>query len=127
MKSARLTNSVAIVTGASRGIGSAIAVNLARHGAKVVLAARDAQKLSEVVNTIRESGNQGLTFQVDLREIDAPARLVEAAVAQYGRIDILVNNAGATRRGAFLTLNEEDWQDSFALKFFGTVRLVRAA
>jgi NAD(P)-dependent dehydrogenase (short-subunit alcohol dehydrogenase family) len=127
MKSDRLTNRVAIVTGANRGIGSAIALNLAQNGAKVVLAARDAQKLSEVVTRIREAGNEGLAFRSDLREIDAPARLVEAAVAQFGGIDIVVNNAGATRRGAFLTLNEEDWQDSFALKFFGAVRLVRAA
>src|SRR4029077_9820324 len=57
----------------------------------------------------------------------APQRLVDAAVAQFGGIDIVVNNAGATRRGPFLALNEEDWQDSFAAKFFGTVRLVRAA
>jgi NAD(P)-dependent dehydrogenase (short-subunit alcohol dehydrogenase family) len=127
MKSDRLTNKIAIVTGASRGIGSAIALNLAQNGAKVVLAARDVQKLGEVVEKIRESGNEGLAFQADLRAIDAPARLVEAAVAQFGQIDIVVNNAGATRRGAFLALNEEDWQDSFALKFFGTVRLVRAA
>ena len=56
----------------------------------------------------------------DLREIDAPQRLVDAAVAQFGGIDIVVNNAGATRRGAFLNLSEEDWQDSFALKFFGS-------
>ena len=127
MKSDRLTNRVAIVTGASRGIGSAIALNLAQNGAKVVLAARDAQKLSEVIARIREAGREGLAFQADLRELDAPARLVEAAIGQFGRIDIVVNNAGATRRGAFLALNEEDWQDSFALKFFGTVRLVRAA
>jgi NAD(P)-dependent dehydrogenase (short-subunit alcohol dehydrogenase family) len=80
-----------------------------------------------VVTRIREAGNEGLAFRSDLREIDAPARLVEAAIAQFGGIDIVVNNAGATRRGAFLTLNEEDWQDSFALKFFGAVRLVRAA
>jgi NAD(P)-dependent dehydrogenase (short-subunit alcohol dehydrogenase family) len=127
MNTERLTNRVAIVTGASRGIGSAIATNLARNGAKVVLAARDAQKLGEVLATIRESGHQGAVFPADLREIDAPARLVDATVAQFGGIDIVVNNAGATRRGPFLDLNEEDWQDSFALKFFGAVRLVRAA
>jgi NAD(P)-dependent dehydrogenase (short-subunit alcohol dehydrogenase family) len=127
MKSDGLTNRVAIVTGASRGIGCAIATNFARNGAKVVLAARDARKLDEVVTRIRESGTQALAYPADLREIDAPQRLIEAAAAEFGGIDILVNNAGATRRGAFLTLNEEDWQDSFALKFFGTVRLVRAA
>jgi len=127
MNSDRLTNRVAIVTGASRGIGSAIATDLARRGAKVVLAARDAQKLGEVVTTIRESGNECLAFRADLREVDAPQRLAEAAVARFGGIDIVVNNAGATRRGAFLTLTEEDWQDSFALKFFGAVRLVQAA
>jgi len=127
MNSDRLTNRVAIVTGASRGIGSAIATNLARNGAKVVLAARDARKLQEVVNHLRKSGNEGMVYPGDLRETDVPQRLVEAAVAQFGGVDIVVNNAGATRRGAFLTLNEEDWRDSFALKFFGTVRLVRAA
>jgi NAD(P)-dependent dehydrogenase (short-subunit alcohol dehydrogenase family) len=127
MNSDRLRNKVAIVTGASRGIGGAIAVNLARNGAKVLLAARDTRKLGEVVTAIQACGSEGLAFPADLREIDAPQRLVEAAVAQFGGIDVLINNAGATRRGAFLTLDEEDWQDSFALKFFGAVRLVRAA
>ena len=127
MKSDCLANKVAIITGASRGIGSAIATDLARNGAKVILAARDAQKLADVVTRIREAGEQGVTFRTDLRELDAPQRLVEAAVAEFGGIDIVVNNAGATRRGEFLTLTEEDWQDSFALKFFGAIRLVRAA
>jgi NAD(P)-dependent dehydrogenase (short-subunit alcohol dehydrogenase family) len=127
MKSDCLTNKVAIVTGASRGIGSAIATDLAANGAKVVLAARDAQKLGEAVTRIRESGGQGEAFRADLRELDAPQRLVEAAVAEFGGIDIVVNNAGATRRGQFLTLTEEDWEDSFALKFFGAIRLVRTA
>src|ERR1700732_1337898 len=122
-----LANKVAIVTGASRGIGSAIATDLAANGAKVVIAARDAQKLGEVVTRIRESGGQGAAFRADLRELDAPQRLIEAAVAEFGEIDIVVNNAGATRRGEFLTLTEEDWEDSFALKFFGAIRLVRAA
>jgi NAD(P)-dependent dehydrogenase (short-subunit alcohol dehydrogenase family) len=100
MKSDRLANRVAIVTGASRRIGSAIATNLARNGAKVVLTARDNQKLGEVVTRIWESGNEGVVYPADLREIDAPQHLVEAAVAQFGGIHIVVNNAGATRRGA---------------------------
>ncbi len=123
----RLKNRVAIVTGANRGIGRAIATNLALNGAKIVLTARDTQKLDEVVMEIRASGNQCLGYPADLREIDTPGRLVEAAVAQFGGVDIVVNNAGATRRGPFLTLSEEDWQDSFALKFFGAIRLVRVA
>ncbi|MBV8376702.1 MAG: SDR family oxidoreductase [Verrucomicrobia bacterium] len=127
MKTDRLADKIAVVTGASQGIGEAIAKDLAQNGAKVILAARDAQKLGEAVATIRETGGEGLAYPADLRELDAPQRLVEAAVGQFGGIDIVVNNAGATRRGAFLTLNEEAWQDSFALKFFGSVRLVRAA
>ncbi len=127
MKTDGLANKVAIVTGANRGIGSAIATNLARNGAKIILAARDSQKLDEVVDKIRESGHEAVAYPADLRELDSPQRVVDATVAQYGGIDIVVNNAGATRRGAFLNLTEEDWQDSFALKFFGSVRLVRAA
>ena len=84
MNSDRLRNKVAIVTGASRGIGGAIAVNLARNGAKVLLAARDTRKLGEVVTAIQACGSEGLAFPADLREIDAPQRLVEAAVAQFG-------------------------------------------
>jgi len=64
---------------------------------------------------------------VDLREPEAPAAVVAAAVAEFGRLDLLVNNAGATRRGDFLTLPESDWEDGFRLKFFGAMRCCRAA
>ena len=63
----------------------------------------------------------------DLREAAAPAAAVSAAVEAFGALDIVVNNAGATKRGDFLELTDADWMDGFALKFFGAVRLVRAA
>jgi len=64
---------------------------------------------------------------IDLRLPDSPSRLVDFALATYGRIDIVVNNAGATKRGDFLALTDDDWADGFALKFFGAMRLTRAA
>lgn len=116
-----LKGKVAIVTGASRGIGRAIAGRLAAEGAQCVLCARDQERLAQA------AGVSGAFLGLDLREPDAPARLAAFAVERFGRIDIVVNNAGATRRGPFLGLSEDDWSDGFALKFFGAVRLCRAA
>ena len=64
---------------------------------------------------------------MDLRAADAPSAVIAAAIAEYGQLDLLVNNAGATKRGDFLALEDTDWQDGFALKFFGAMRLSRAA
>ena len=108
---------VAIVTGASRGIGAAIARALAADGCHVVGAARSRS----------EVGAQGLAFECDLAQPDAANALVDATLARFGRIDIVVNNAGATPRGDFLAFDETAWQDGFALKFFGAVRVCRAA
>jgi len=116
-----------IVTGGSRGIGRAIALRLAREGGKLVLAARDLATLAKVVSEIAAAGGMATSFATDLRLPDAPAALVDTALTVYGAVDIVVNNAGATRRGDFLTLTDADWTDGFALKFFGAVRLTRAA
>lgn len=124
---ASLGGKIAIVTGASRGIGRAIALRLAREGACVVLCARDAGALAEVAREIATAGGVPLEVPGDLRDPAAPAALVDAALARFNEIDIVVNNAGATRRGAFEQLSDEDWADGFALKFFGAVRLIRAA
>jgi len=122
-----LNGKTAIVTGASRGIGRAIAVRLAAEGAQVVLCARDGNSLEKGIREIESAGGRAAAFAVDLREMDAAARTVAFAIKTYGQIDILVNNAGATKRGDFLDLTDEDWADGFALKFFGAMRLTRAA
>ena len=119
-----LEGKVAIVTGASRGIGAAIAEELARDGASVMLAARSADALK---TRATEIGDSAAVHVADLREPGAPAALTAATVARFGRIDIVVANAGATRRGDFLELSDADWQDGFALKFFAHMRLIRAA
>src|SRR3989475_4738029 len=122
-----LTGKIAIVTGGSRGIGRAIAVRFAREGAHLVIAALDKAPLTAAAEEIGKAGGKVKTFAADLREPESPGALVRAALEAFGAIDIVVNNAGATRRGEFLELSEADWADGFALKFFGAVRLVRAA
>jgi NAD(P)-dependent dehydrogenase (short-subunit alcohol dehydrogenase family) len=122
-----LAGKIIIVTGASRGIGRAIALRLARDGAKVVLAARDQAALEKVAAEISAAGGAASIFAADLRQLESPARLVDAAITAYGAIDAIVNNAGATKHGDFFTLSEADWADGFALKFFCAVRLSRAA
>jgi NAD(P)-dependent dehydrogenase (short-subunit alcohol dehydrogenase family) len=122
-----LAGKTAIVTGASRGIGRAIALRLARAGARVVLSARHPGALSEAAAWIQAAGGSAGWLALDLRLPEAPAQLAAFAVERTGRIDIVVNNAGATRRGLFPALSDEDWTDGFGLKLFGAVRLTRAA
>ncbi len=122
-----LAGKTAIVTGASRGIGRAIALYLADAGANVVLTARDNDLLQSAVAAITGAGGVAVNVAADLREAATPAVLTRIAVETFGSIDILINNAGATKRGEFEDLSDDDWQDGFALKFFGAVRLTRAA
>ena len=120
----QLCGKVAIVTGASRGIGVAIARTLAGEGAKLVLAARTREQLQQAAASC---STESLIQEVDLRQPSAAESDVAATLARFGRIDILINNAGATKRGDFLELSDFDWSDGFDLKFFGAMRLCRAA
>jgi NAD(P)-dependent dehydrogenase (short-subunit alcohol dehydrogenase family) len=119
-----IENPVAIVTGASRGIGRAISLELADRKMRLVVVARSGDLLNELAASI---GSECLVHVADLRQADCGVRLIEAVITRFGRIDVLVNNAGATRRGDFLELSDADWEDGFALKFFGAMRLCRAA
>ncbi len=123
-----LTGKVALVSGASRGIGRAIAQALAREGCDIVAAARSAEALQDLADGVaRETGRQVVPCIADLREGDGIARAIGTAEQEFRRLDILVNNAGTTRRGDVFTLGEMDWHEGFALKFFGYVRMTRAA
>jgi NAD(P)-dependent dehydrogenase (short-subunit alcohol dehydrogenase family) len=122
-----LAGKIAIVTGASRGIGRAIALRLAQDGATLVLAARSEPDLAKVASEIKSAGGKASIVNRDLRDPAAPLAVVNATIDAHGFIDIVVNNAGATKHGDFFELTEEDWADGFALKFFCAVRLTREA
>jgi 3-oxoacyl-[acyl-carrier protein] reductase len=90
----------------------------------IALAARSSDQLEALARTLP---TPALVHETDLREPGAPAALIAATLARFGRLDLLVNNAGATKRGDFLALSDDDWADGFALKFFAHVRLTREA
>jgi NAD(P)-dependent dehydrogenase (short-subunit alcohol dehydrogenase family) len=123
-----LKGKTALITGASRGIGAAIAREFVREGMDVFLVARDPQGLGATASTAaRGLAQRILVHPADLTDGRACEAAVAAAVTQLGRLDVLVNNAGATRGIDFLKSTDADWQDGFALKFNGYVRMSRAA
>ena len=122
-----LSGKVALVTGSSRGIGRGIALTLAEQGCDLMLTGRDAAALAEVAAAAARHGRTAHCKTVDLREDGAAAALIESVGKHFGRLDILVNNAGTTKRGDFLALTDADWAEGYAVKFFGHVRLARAA
>lgn len=122
-----LQGKVALVTGASRGIGKAIAVELAKAGCGLMLTARDREALDATADTIRALGRRAEIHAADLLGADEPSRLAAATERAFGGLDILVNNAGAARRGDFFKLGDADWEQGFGLKFFAQVKLCRAA
>ena len=106
----QLTGKSAIVTGASRGIGSAIAIDLAARGALVVVNYNSsAASAQEVVAAITSAGGKAIAIKGDVSKLDEANALVKAAIDAYGRLDILVNNAGTTRDTLLMTMKEDDW------------------
>lgn len=105
----RFEGRVALVTGASQGIGHACALALAREGASVALAARNQQKLDDLVASITASGGKAAAFAMDVAEEEQVKAGIKAAIAQFGKIDILVNNAGITRDQLVMRMKRADW------------------
>jgi 3-oxoacyl-[acyl-carrier protein] reductase len=122
-----LKGKIALVTGSSRGIGQGIALAFADEGCDLMLTGRDEKALEETAASIRAKGCKVAVSLLDLRQKDAPEKLVDAVKREFGALDILINNAGTTKRGDFFALTEADWEEGYALKFFAHVRLSRAA
>jgi len=104
-----LSGHVAFVTGASQGIGRTCALRLAKDGAAVAVAARNQEKLHELVSEITAAGGQAAAFPLDVANEDQIKEAVKAAIAQFGKIDILVNNAGITRDQLVMRMKRTDW------------------
>ena len=110
----RLSGKVAVVTGASSGLGEATARELAKLGASVVLAARDKEKLGKILKDIEAAGGAACMVVVDVTKADDIQRMVDTAVERYGRLDFAVNNAGRPGRGPFLEAKLEEFDNVMA-------------
>ena len=122
-----LSGHVAIVTGASQGLGRAMAAELAANGAKVACVARNAEKLAETVKAIEDSGGESAAFSCDVKDRESVDKLVDAVVENWGKLDILVNNAGITRDNLMPRMTDEEWDDVIATNLRGAFLFARAA
>lgn len=122
-----LRDQVALVTGASRGIGKAIALALGRSGAKVVCVARNVEKLAETVAAIVAAGGQAEARPCDVTDSASVEKLVEEVMTAHGRLDILINNAGITRDTLLLRMDDAQWDDVLNTNLRGMFIFTRAA
>lgn len=123
---AGLDGKVALVTGASQGIGRAIAMDLARAGATVALAARNEAKLADVKAAIEAEGGKAETFALDISNEDAIKAVAKEIVSRLGAVHVLVNNAGVTRDGLVLRMKSADWDDVLNTNLKGAFLLTQA-
>ena len=123
---AELDGKVAVVTGASQGIGKGIARVFATEGCRLAICARGQEKLEAVAAELREAGTQVLAKPTDVRDEPAVEALFEAVTHDFGRVDILVNNAGTTRDTLLMRMSEEDWDVVIDTNLKGTFNCIKA-
>lgn len=122
-----LSGKTAIVTGASRGIGKAIALRLAASGAKVACVARSADKLKETVDEITAAGGEAELHTCDVADSESVSKLIEGLAEKWGGLDIVVNNAGITKDGLIPRMGDEDWDSVIATNLRSVFLFTRAA
>jgi len=122
-----LNGRIALVTGASQGIGRACAVELAKAGAHVALAARNATKLDEVAAEITAAGGTAAVFELDISKEDSIKAAAKAVIERLGKIEILVNNAGITKDTLMLRMKRADWEDVLTTNLTGAFLMTQAA
>ena len=118
---------IAVITGASRGIGRAIALRLAKDGRHVVLVARTESALNDVKHSIEANGGSASVVAADISNASAFAAAIEKIAADHGRLDILVNNAGITKDGLALRMSDEDWNSVISTNLTSAFVAIRAA
>jgi 3-oxoacyl-[acyl-carrier protein] reductase len=121
-----LQGRIALVTGASQGIGRACALELARAGATVAVAARNEAKLAEVVAEIESAGGNAAAFVLDVANEESIKTAAKAVIERLGKVEILVNNAGVTRDGLMLRMKRADWDDVLGTNLTGAFLLTQA-
>lgn len=121
-----LQDKVAIITGASRGIGKAIAQKLSQMGAAVVICSRSLERVSPVADELRSEGANVLPLQVDVSNVEDVGSMVKTTLDQLGRVDILVNNAGIVRDGLLVRMKEADWDSVMSINLKGTFNCIKA-
>ncbi len=123
-----LEGKVAVVTGAGRGIGRAIALQFAKSGAKVVINYRNSiSQVEELLAIVKEAGGDAIAVQADISREDAAKKLISEATKQYGRLDILVNNAGITKDNLLMRMSEEDFNSVVDINLKGTFYCMKYA